>query len=61
MEYVYLGDRFTEEILRKHTCSAVRKNGKCVRGKNGSMLVVFKDGKESVVIGRLLRKLSHVT
>ena len=56
MEYTYLGDRNTDVKLRKQSCSAVRRNGKCVRGKNGSMLVEFADGSQRVVIGRLLRK-----
>jgi hypothetical protein len=34
----------------------VRINGKCIRGKNGSMLVRFEDGKTHVITGRLLRK-----
>ena len=58
MEYIYLGDRNTGDDLRKRLCSAIRRNGKCVRGKNGSMLVVFADGERHVIIGRLLRKLS---
>jgi hypothetical protein len=57
MEYIYLGDRNTADLIRKQTCSAVRRNGKCIRGKNGSMLVQFEDGKQSVIIGRLLRKI----
>lgn len=61
MEYIYLGDRNTANFLRKQTCSAVRRNGKCVRGKNGSMLVVFEDGKQTVVVGRLLRKMKKQT
>ena len=56
MEYIYLGDRNTDERLRRQPCCAVRKNGKCIRGKNGSMLVVFDDGKMMVIVGRLLRK-----
>jgi hypothetical protein len=59
MEYIYLGDRNTDGQLRKQHCSAVRKNGKCIRGKNGSMLVEFQDGKQRVVIGRLLRKTAQ--
>jgi hypothetical protein len=55
--YIYLGDRHTDEKLRKKPCQAVRKNdGKCIRGKNGSMLVEFKDGTKHVITGRLLRK-----
>ena len=57
MEYIYLGDRNTDENLRKQLCAAVRRNGKCIRGKNGSMLVSFENGKERVIVGRLLRKL----
>jgi hypothetical protein len=59
MDYVYLGDKNTDSGLRKKFCSAVRKNGKCVRGKNGSMLVVFEDGKERIVAGRLLPKIQN--
>ena len=58
MDYIYLGDRNTEQLLRKQRCFAVRRNGKCIRGKNGSMLVVFEDGKERIIIGRLLRKVN---
>lgn len=58
MEYVYLGDKNTDAVLRKQTCNAVRRNGKCIRGKNGSMLVKFEDGVDRVIIGRLLRKTS---
>lgn len=57
-EYKYLGDRLTD-LRRKSSCSAVRRNnGKCIRGKNGSMLVEF-EGEKVVVIGRLLRKLPN--
>jgi hypothetical protein len=56
MDYVYLGDRNTSSILKKASCNAVRRNGKCIRGKNGSMMVQFEDGKVHVVVGRLLRK-----
>jgi hypothetical protein len=57
MIYKYLGDRFTGPELKGKTCEAVRRrDGKCIRGKNGSMLVKFGD-REVVVIGRLLRKI----
>jgi hypothetical protein len=56
MEYVYLGDRNTAPDLRRQSCSAIRKNGKCIRGKNGAMLVQFKDGSLHVIVARLLRK-----
>lgn len=57
MEYIYLGDRNTEASLRRQPCSAVRRNGKCIRGKNGSMLVEFENRKQRVIVGRLLRKM----
>ena len=54
-EYKYLGDRLTDPA-RKDFCSAVRRpDGKCIRGKNGAMLVEF-NGQKVVVIGRLLRR-----
>lgn len=57
MEYIYLGDRNTDLSLKQKSCKAVKRNdGKCIRGKNGSMLVEFDGGKKMVVIGRLLRK-----
>lgn len=56
--YVYLGDRLTAPELRGMTCHAVRRaDGKCVRGRNGSMLVEAADGTRHVVLGRRLRKV----
>ncbi len=56
--YKYLGDRMTSIELRGAYCQAVRnQNGKCIRGKNGSMLVSFNNIKV-VVIARLLRKIN---
>jgi hypothetical protein len=58
-EYIYLGDRNTELSLKGKACSAVRRpDGKCIRGKNGSMLVTFGETK-MVVVGRLLRKIQN--
>ncbi|SFD92164.1 hypothetical protein [Spirosoma endophyticum] len=58
--YTYLGDRITDPTLKGQDCAAVlQKNGKCIRGKNGSMLVQFDSGRRAVVIGRLLRKISQ--
>lgn len=55
--YIYLGDRLTDPSLKDKICTAVeRPDGKCIRGKNGSMLVIFKGGRKANVIGRLLRK-----
>lgn len=57
MTYKYLGDRLTEPRLKDAQCVAVRRSdGKCIRGKNGTMLVEFETEKH-VVIGRLLRKI----
>ena len=58
ISYNYLGDRMTDPALKGATCTAVRRtDGKCVRGRNGSMLLFFKSGRVVVVIGRLLRKV----
>lgn len=57
-EYRYLGDRHTDPALRQGACRAVRRaDGKCIRGRNGSMLVRFETGALCVVMGRLLRKI----
>lgn len=54
--YKYLGDRLTAPNLKGAACTAMRRpDGKCIRSRNGSMLVRFQSGPQ-VVIGRLLRK-----
>lgn len=56
-EYIYRGDRFTWEMWKGRGCTAVRRpDGKCIRGKNGSMLVDF-EGNQVVVLARQLRKI----
>ncbi|MGV3540436.1 MAG: hypothetical protein ACO1OQ_11535 [Rufibacter sp.] len=57
--YRYLGDRQTQSKMKGALCQALRrKDGKCIRGKNGSMLVRFiATGETAVVVGRLLRKV----
>lgn len=56
-EYVYMGDRLTDPLLRGLPVNAVRDaRGKCVRGKNGNMLVEAVDGRRFVVLGRQLAK-----
>lgn len=56
-QYKYLGDRLTDDRFKGKNCEAVlRTNGKCIRGKNGGMLVDF-NGIKAVVIARLLRKI----
>jgi hypothetical protein len=59
MDYKYLGDRNTDPSLKGKLCSAVRSKGKCVRGKNGNMLVEFEDGNRHVIVARLLRKVKE--
>ena len=59
MEYIYLGDRNTDHPLKRMNCRAVRRaDGKCIRGRNGSMLVEMVDGRRCVVVGRLLRRIN---
>ncbi len=56
MKYIYRGDRLTDEKYRnKHCTAVVRPDGKCIRGKNGNMLVLFGNEKVNVA-GRQLRK-----
>ena len=58
-EYVYRGDRLTRPELRGARCRAVRgADGKCVRSRNGNMLVEFESGLRCVVLARRLRKLN---
>lgn len=57
MEYIYLGDRNTDLLYKQRRCAAVRRNGKCIRGRNGNMLVCFEDGRMVNVVARLLRKI----
>lgn len=58
-EYTYYGDKLarTGEFTGMQ-CMAVRNySGKCIRGKNGNMLVAFSDGRKVVVLARQLRKV----
>ena len=55
--YTYLGDRATCPSRAGAPCQAVlRPDGKCIRGRNGAMLVEFEDGEKVVLLGRRLRK-----
>jgi hypothetical protein len=59
--YTYRGDRLTATEYKNADCQAVlRPDGKCIRGKNGNMLVVF-EGKKVVVLARQLRKIAFGT
>ena len=56
MDYIYLGDKFTDTSLKNKECNALRRNnGKCIRGKMSTMLVSF-DGIVHNVLARRLRK-----
>lgn len=58
MDYKYLGDKMTDPKFKGKYCSAIRRSdGKCIRGKNSNMLVVFEDGTIANVLARLLRKI----
>lgn len=55
--YIYRGDRLTTELYKGRECNALsRPDGKCIRGKNGNMLVEF-EGNKVVVLARQLRKI----
>jgi hypothetical protein len=59
MWYIYRGDRFTDPALKNKFCFAVKRpDGKCIRGRNGSMLVRFCQGSICVVLARQLRKIT---
>lgn len=68
MKYIYLGDRLTDSLYKNQMCSAVvNGRGKCIRGRNGNMLVVFHmfdafqpERAHVVVLARLLRKIKPV-
>jgi hypothetical protein len=55
--YVYRGDRWTAPQLRGVRVFAIR-TPKCVRGKNGNMLVETASGVRLIVLARQLRKVS---
>lgn len=58
MDYIYKGDRLTLPTLKNKPCKAVRRaDGKCIRGKNGSMLVEFESGEKHVIVARRLKKI----
>jgi hypothetical protein len=56
--YTYLGDKNTSPVLRGNKCTAVLRNGKCIRAKNGNMLVEFDEFGKHVIVARLLRKVT---
>lgn len=55
--YTYRGDRLTDPALRGMQCDPVRRaDGKCIRGRNGNMLIVDEQGNRYVIPGRQLRR-----
>ena len=60
MEYIYHGDKLAKLLHSPYAgkpCKAIRRNGKCIRGRNSNMLVKFEDGKLQVIPARMLRKI----
>lgn len=58
--YLYRGDRYTDNKYKLQPCSPVLSNtGKCVRGKNGNMLVSFQS-ESCIVLARQLRRLDKL-
>jgi hypothetical protein len=54
-DYIYLGDKLTDPLLKGAECNAVKRGGKCIRG--GSKMLVEINGKVHNVILRRLRKI----
>jgi hypothetical protein len=58
--YIYRGDRYTDVKYKMEPCQPVlTSTGKCIRGKNGNMLVSFQSGTV-VVLARQLRRLDKL-
>ena len=58
--YIYRGDRYTDFQYKMQPCLPVlTSTGKCIRGKNGNMLVSFQSGTV-VVLARQLRRLDKL-
>ena len=58
--YIYRGDRYTDVKYKMKACLPVlTSTGKCIRGKNGNMLVSFQSGTV-VVLARQLRRLDKL-
>jgi hypothetical protein len=58
--YLYRGDRYTDVQYKMQPCLPVlTSTGKCIRGKNGNMLVSFQSGTV-VVLARQLRRLDKL-
>jgi hypothetical protein len=58
--YIYRGDRYTDVKYKMQVCQPVlTSTGKCIRGKNGNMLVSFQSGS-CIVLARQLRRLDKL-
>jgi hypothetical protein len=58
--YIYRGDRYTDVKYKMQPCQPVlTSTGKCIRGKNGNMLVSFQSGICNV-LARQLRRLDKL-
>lgn len=58
--YLYRGDRYTDSRYRLQPCYPILSNtGKCMRGKNGNMLVSFQSGTV-IILARQLRRLDKL-
>ena len=58
--YLYRGDRYTDDKYKLQPCSPVLSStGKCIRGRNGNMLVSFQSGS-CIVLARQLRRLDKL-
>ena len=58
--YIYRGDRYTDVQYKMQPCQPVlTSTEKCIRGKNGNMLVSFQSGTV-VVLARQLRRIDKL-
>ena len=58
--YLYRGDKYTDEKYKLQPCYPVLSSaGKCIRGRNGNMLVSFASGTV-VILARQLRRLDKL-
>ena len=59
--YKYFGDKLTDSKFKGQICTLPKRpNGKCIRGRNGTMLAEFETGERVTIIGRLLlRKVKN--
>ena len=58
--YLYRGDKYTDDKYKLQPCYPVLSStGKCIRGRNGNMLVSFQSGTV-VILARQLRRLDKL-